>query len=201
LHTALAVSGCLLGYTLIADEMKDPSLRKLVENIGYEEGLPVVVDPGILNAKQFLDEVIHERFANPFIPDTPQRIATDTSQKVGIRFGETIKSYVAREDLDVTSLTSIPLAIAMWCRYLLGINDAGEPFELSPDPLMDVLQQRLQGASLGDTSSNVKAIIEDEQLFGVNLYEIGLGTKIEGMFHEMLAGAGAVREALLKYVK
>jgi fructuronate reductase len=65
---------------------------------------------------------------------------------------------------------------------------------------MDVLQQRLQGTSLGDTSSNVKAIIEDEQLFGVNLYEIGLGTKIEGMFHEMLGGAGAVREALLKYV-
>ena len=29
------------------------------------------------------------------MPDTPQRIATDTSQKVGIRFGETIKSYVA----------------------------------------------------------------------------------------------------------
>lgn len=201
LHTALAVSGCLLGYTLIADEMKDPSLRKLVENIGYEEGLPVVVDPGILNAKKFLDEVIHERFANPFIPDTPQRIATDTSQKVAIRFGETIKSYVAREDLDATSLTSIPLAIAMWCRYLIGINDAGEPFELSPDPLMEVLQQRLQGTSLGDTSSTVKAIIEDEQLFGVNLYEIGLGTKIEGMFHEMLAGAGAVRETLLKYVE
>ena len=33
LHTALAVYGCLLDYTLIADEMKDAELKKLVEVI------------------------------------------------------------------------------------------------------------------------------------------------------------------------
>ena len=33
LHTALAVYGCLLDYTLIADKMKDPDLRKLVQQI------------------------------------------------------------------------------------------------------------------------------------------------------------------------
>ncbi|SEU20419.1 mannitol dehydrogenase family protein [Paenibacillus sp. NFR01] len=201
LHTALAVSGCLLGYTLIADEMKDDTLRGLVEIIGYKEGLPVVVDPGIIRPKQFLDEVLQERFANPFIPDTPQRIATDTSQKVGIRFGETIKSYVRREDLDPARLTAIPLAIAVWCRYLLGVDDAGQPFALSPDPLLESLQARLQGAALGDTASNVRAILEDEALFGVKLYEIGLGRKIEDMFHELLAGPGAVRRTLDKYVK
>ena len=31
LHTALAVYGCLLGYTKISDEMKDADLVKLVE--------------------------------------------------------------------------------------------------------------------------------------------------------------------------
>lgn len=201
LHTALAVSGCLLGYTLIADEMKDDTLRKLVEIIGYKEGLPVVVDPGIISPKQFLDEVLKERFANPFIPDAPQRIATDTSQKVGIRFGETIKSYVRREDLDPADLTAIPLAIAVWCRYLLGVDDKGEAFTLSPDPLLETLQGNLQGVKLGDTESNVRAILEDEQLFGVKLYDIGLGDKIEGMFYELLAGPGAVRSTIEKYVK
>ena len=58
------------------------------------------------------------------MPDMPQRIATDTSQKVGIRFGETIKSYVA-EGRDLNSLVSIPLAIAGWLRYLLAIDDNG----------------------------------------------------------------------------
>ncbi len=43
------------------------------------------------------------------MPDTPpQRIATDTSQKLGIRFGETIKAYISREDLDVKDLKFIP---------------------------------------------------------------------------------------------
>ncbi|WP_379131114.1 mannitol dehydrogenase family protein [Paenibacillus sp. sgz500958] len=201
LHTALAVTGCVLGYTLIADEMKDETLRRFVETIGYTEGLPVVVDPGILSPKQFLDEVIQERFANPFIPDTPQRIATDTSQKVGIRFGETIKSYIRRDDLDPSALTAIPLAIAAWCRYLVGVDDEGQPFVLSPDPLLESLQGHLAGTSLGDTSSNVRAILQDEKIFGVELYAIGLGEKIEVMFHEMLAGPGAVRRTLDHYLK
>lgn len=201
LHTALAVSGCLLGYTLIADEMKDDTLRRFVEIIGYKEGLPVVVDPGILSPKQFLDEVLTERFANPFIPDTPQRIATDTSQKVGIRFGETIKSYIRREELDPAQLTAIPLAIAVWCRYLLGVNDAGEVFTLSSDPLLETLQGYLQGVSLGDQTASVRPILEDERLFGVPLYEIGLGDKIEIMFQEMMAGPGAVRRTLEHYLK
>ncbi|MCI7812805.1 MAG: mannitol dehydrogenase family protein, partial [Robinsoniella sp.] len=48
LHTALAVFGCLLGYEKISEEMKDEELKKLVQTIGYVEGLPVVVNPGIL---------------------------------------------------------------------------------------------------------------------------------------------------------
>ncbi|WP_438433289.1 mannitol dehydrogenase family protein [Gorillibacterium sp. sgz500922] len=196
LHTALAVTGCLLGYTLIADEMKDPTLRKLVEVIGRREGLPVVVDPGILSPSRFLDEVLGERFANPFIPDTPQRIATDTSQKVGIRFGETIKAYRNRPDLDPAQLTGIPLAIAAWCRYLIGVDDQGRSFPLSPDPLLEPLREHLAGVTLGDTQSGIKVILSDRSLFGVDLYEAGLGGKIEKWFYEMLAGPGAVRATL-----
>ncbi len=201
LHTALAVSGCLLGYNLIADEMKDPTLRKFVEKIGYDEGLKVVVDPEIINPKEFIDEVINERFSNPFIPDTPQRIATDTSQKVGIRFGETIKAYARRDDLNPSTLVAIPLAIATWCRYLVGIDDNGNEFAISPDPLGDTLQGILQGVSLGDITSDVKDIISNKEIFGVDLYEVGLGDKIEEMFYEMLEGRGAIRRTLEKYLQ
>lgn len=79
LHTALAIYGCLLGYTLISEEMKNPLLKNMVEVIGYKEGLPVVVNPGILDPKKFIDEVVNVRIPNPFLPDSPQRIATDTS--------------------------------------------------------------------------------------------------------------------------
>ena len=83
--------------------MKNPSLKKLVEVIGYKEGLPVVINPGILDPKEFIDTVLNVRIPNPFMPDTPQRIATDTSQKLAIRFGETIKAYAAAPSLNVAA--------------------------------------------------------------------------------------------------
>ena len=55
LHTALAVFGCVMGYETICAEMGDPLLKKLVERIGYVEGLPVVVSPGIIDPKTFID--------------------------------------------------------------------------------------------------------------------------------------------------
>ena len=203
LHTALAVYGCLLGYESIAAEMKDPQLKALVEHIGYDEGMPVVVDPGILSPNAFIHEVVDQRLPNPFIPDTPQRIATDTSQKVGIRFGETIKSYAARSDLDVGSLTFIPLAIAGWLRYLLGIDDTGNTMEVSSDPMLEQLQQDLKGVTLGDPDSlgqKLAPILSNAVLFGSDLTELGLGEKIEGMVQELIAGPGAVRATLKKYL-
>ncbi|MBQ1491785.1 MAG: mannitol dehydrogenase family protein [Blautia sp.] len=203
LHTALAVYGCVLGYTLIADEMKDKELKELVERIGLVEGMPVVTDPGILSPKDFVDEVIKVRIPNPFMPDTPQRIATDTSQKVGIRYGETIKSYVA-EYGDAKKLEAIPLALAGWLRYLLGVDDEGNAFERSTDPMLDTLTEALKDVKLGDGTEKIHdslcPILSNANIFGMNLYEAGLGEKIEALFAEEIAGPGAVRATLKKYL-
>ena len=150
LHTAMSVYGCMLGYTLISEEMKDPDLRKLIEVIGYKEGLPVVVDPGVLNPREFIDTVVNVRLPNVFMPDSPQRIATDTSQKLAIRFGETIKAYQKRPDLDVHDLKIIPLVFAGWLRYVMGVDDKGEPFTPSDDPVLPEVQKALSGIKLGD---------------------------------------------------
>ena len=199
LHTALAVYGCLLGYQLIADEMKDEELVKLMRKIGYDEGLPVVTDPGIISPRAFIDEVVGERLPNPFMPDTPQRIATDTSQKVGIRFGETIKAYVADENRDPKSLLGIPLALAGWLRYLVGVDDAGSAMELSGDPMLSSLREALAGVKLGEpdsVSGKLDGILRNQVIFGIDLVEAGLGERIEGFLREELAGPGAVRATL-----
>ena len=204
LHTALAVYGCLLGYDSIAAEMKDPELKALVERIGYDEGIPVVVDPKILSPMDFIHEVIDQRLPNPFIPEMPQRIATDTSQKIAIRFGETIKSYLARPDLDPADLTYIPLAIAGWLRYLLAVDDKGNPMECSSDPMLETLQQQLSGATLGNPDSldgKLPAILSNTSLFATDLNAAGLGGKIETMLRELMAGPGAVRDTLKKYLR
>ena len=202
LHTCLAVYGCLLGYTSIAEEMKDPELKTFIDRMSHEEGMPFVVDPGVIDPGKFLKEVLTERFPNPFMPDTPQRIATDTSQKLPIRYGETIKAYMASETHIPSELKLIPLVLAGWLRYLTGINDAGEPFEVSPDPLYASLKEKLGDMKPGSPidTERLRPVLNDASIFGVSLYECGLADKVVGYFEELMAGKGAVRSTLQKYV-
>ncbi|MCL2719884.1 MAG: mannitol dehydrogenase family protein [Treponema sp.] len=199
IHTALAIFGCLLGYKRMNVAIKDTDLLKLAEGIGYTEGLPVVIDPGIINPKKFIDEVINIRIPNPFLPDTPQRIATDSSQKIPVRFGGTLKTYKALGK-DFNELKFIPLVFAGWLRYLLGVDDNGNPFEVSPDPLYENLKIALAGIKLGqrqeDIHSKLKPILSSSSLFGLDLYESALGEKVEEYFRQMLLRAGEVRKLL-----
>ena len=202
LHTAMSIYGCMLGYTLISAEMADEDLRPFIQKIGYMEAMPVVVDPGVLNPYEFIGAVINRRLPNPFMPDAPQRIAMDTSQKLPIRFGETIKKYVDR-GLDMGNLVLIPLTLAGYARYLKGIKDDGTPFTPSPDPMLEELQAIVAPLEIGKDEQDwscLKALYSRKDVFGLDLYEAGLGEQIEGMVRELFAGPGAVRATLHKYV-
>jgi len=197
LHTGLAVFGCLLSYTRISDTMKDELLLRLVRRIA-DEGLPVVVDPKIISPADFIDTVINVRLPNPFMPDTPQRIATDTSQKISVRFGETLKSY-KRNALDVGELRAIPLVLAGWCRYLMGVDDNDDPFDISPDPMLDVLKPVFAQVRLGesfDCEALLRPILSNDAIFGVDLFEAGISGKVTEYFKEMISAVGAVRRTL-----
>lgn len=202
LHTAMSIYGCLLDYTLISAEMGDEDLRGFVQKIGYIEAMPVVTDPGVLNPYEFIGAVINRRLPNPFMPDAPQRIASDTSQKLAIRFGETIKKYLAR-GLDMSNLVLIPLALAGYARYLKGIDDNGKAFTPSPDPLLEELQAIVADLEVGKTEQDyscLKQLYSREDIFGIDLYEAGLGEQIEGMVKELYQSFGSVRTTLHKYV-
>lgn len=202
IHTTLGPYGCLLGYDLFSDEMKDPDMLKLGNLVGYGEGMEVVPDPGILSPKKFLDECMNERFPNPYLGDTCLRLCTDSSQGLGVRFGVTVKSYVEKYG-DAKKLVGIPLAIAGWLRYLLGVDDKGEAYELAPDPMAKEMQERLSDIVIGDPASlkdQLKWILSNENVFFVNLYEAGIGELIEEIFREEIKGPGAVRAAVQKYL-
>ena len=184
--------------------MKNPLLKKLVETIGYVEGLPVVVNPGILDPKEFIDQVVNVRIPNPFMPDTPQRIATDTSQKLAIRFGETIKAYDASGDLDIADLRMIPLVFAGWLRYLMAVDDEGNAFTPSSDPLLEAASAYVADYQLSKEPkdlSKLDGLLSNEKVFGVNLLEIGMADMVKAYFAEMSCGTGAVTATLAKYVK
>lgn len=222
LHTVLAIFGCLFGYDKISEEMKDDDLKKLVETVGYKEGLPVVVYQPVLNPKEFIDTVLNVRLPNPFMPDTPQRIATDTSQKLSVRFGETIRAYEKASDKKVSDLKHIPFVFAGWLRYLMAVDDEGEEFELSSDPLLSYLHPYAKkfkklflrrcadkesgpGTSCEEAISEIKEnlmpLLKDADIWGVDLERIGLADTVCGYFAQMLAGKGAVRRALRTHLK
>lgn len=130
-HSATGPLGVVLGYDLFAHMLNtNEDMMKMARMIAYDEGLPVVADPGILSPQAFVDELFNDRFPNEYLGDTNLRLAVDVSQMVGIRFGETIKAYVQKFG-DASRLTAIPLGIAGWLRYMLGVDDEGNKFELA----------------------------------------------------------------------
>lgn len=184
LHTALALLGSLLGFTKISTEMGDADISRFINKLAYEECLPVVQDPGILSPNDFLHEVLTKRVNNPFLPDTPQRIATDTSQKIPVRFGHTIMATENKQ-----SLCCIPFVIASWFRYLVGVDDMGNTFVPSTDPRLSEVKARMAGG-LSDE------LLSDASLFGADLVATGLAERVRLLFNQMMEGEGAVRRTL-----
>lgn len=200
LHTSLAIFGCLLGHRRINEEMKDKNLQTFVKKLVFNETLPVVENPGVIDPKEFAKEVIEVRLPNKYLPDSPQRIATDTSQKIPIRFGKTLASYKSRK-IKTDELVFIPLTLAAWLRYLLGVDDFGKDMKLSPDPLLEELQSSLNGIKLGSfrRTESLKNLLRNSVIFGVDLKEVGIYEKVLHYFEELSEGRGSVRKTLEKY--
>ena len=202
-HSATGPLGVVLGYDLFAHMLNtNEDMMKMARRVAYDEGLPVVKNPGILSPQAFVDELFDNRFPNEYLGDTNLRLAVDVSQMVGIRFGETIKAYV-RKFGNASALTAIPLGIAGWLRYMLGVDDAGQKYELAPDPMKEEIGEQLRDIVIGKPETlrdQLKPILSNERLFFTDLYKAGVGEKIETMFREMIAGPGAVRATIHKYV-
>ena len=203
LHTILAISGMLLNYPTISQCMTDKRLVSLLRK-SSQESLPVVEDPGIISPKDFLEEVLTERFPNPFIPDAPARIACDTSQKVPVRFGETLKKR-KEKGLPPDELQVIPVFIALWLRYRMGKDDAGAKLELSPDPRIPSTFDVLTDLAFEEGEKvDLSPILSDANIFGLDLYSVtldsgaSLADEIKNLFCEFSKKPNAVSEYLSK---
>ena len=203
-HSATGPLGVVLGYDLFALMLNtSEDMMKMARMVAYDEGLPVVEDPGILSPQAFVDELFNDRFPNEYLGDTNLRLAVDVSQMVGIRFGETIKAHVAKYG-NASRLTAIPLGIAGWLRYMLAVDDEGRDYELAPDPMNEELQEQLGDIVVGKPETlkdQLKPVLSNERLFFTDLYKAGVGEKVEEMFREMIAGKGAVKATLHKYIQ
>lgn len=83
----------------------------------------------------------------------------------------------------------------------MAIDDSGEEFQPSPDPLFNELHEQVKDISFGNADGihdKVIKILSNVDIFGVDLYQVGLAEKIEADFKSMLTGKGAIKSTLHK---
>ena len=203
-HTAAGPLGVVLGWERFADMLNGETvMMKLAKAVAYTEGMPMAPDPGIISPQAFADELFSDRFVNRYLGDTNLRLCTDASQGLAVRFGETVKAYVKR-DGTASALTAVPLGVAGWLRYMLGVDDRGRTYALAPDPMNAEISAAFTGIEWGKPETvkeQLRPILCNEAVFGIDLYAAGPGERIESMFREMLGGPGATLETVKKYME
>ena len=100
-------------------------------------------------------------------------------------FVEGIFYVIGNGFIRLMKMLVVPLVFALWLRYLQAIDDNGNTFELSPDPLLD----ECKALAIDD-------ILHRTDIFGVDLFEAGLAPKVKEYFNQLTAGNGAVRKLL-----
>ena len=151
-HLAVAGLGRLAGYGYIDETMRDDTLRRYMQALMDRETGPTLPPvPGIDLA--LYKATLIERFANPTIKDTVERVNTDAPLNVLV---DPIRDRLKQGG----SVELLALALAAWMRRMRGEDEAGQPIEIR-HPLADALRAKaIEGG--GDPAP----MLGIERLFG-----------------------------------
>lgn len=202
-HSTIGGLGVLLGYRgpyAMYRAMQDEDLTEIINRI-IEIVIETIEWPSKMDPRTFAKDTIM-RLNNPNIPDDSMRIAFNASTKMRPRFMDTY--YAARaKGMSEEQLDVVLLPVAGFLRYTLGVDDAGQAYNLENDPIRDKLVEVGQKAKLGDPASvsALAELIADANVMGENLYAYGqAGQRLERFAAKMLAGTGAVRKTLREFL-
>lgn len=151
-HLAIAAIGRLLGHTYVHEAMRVPELRAYMAALMDRELSPTLPPvPGIDLAAY--KRTLVERFANPAIEDTVERINRDAPLNLLLMPIEASLAIGGQVDL-------LALGLAAWMRRASGVDEAGAIIDLG-HPMAALLGQRARegGADPGP-------LLSIEPLFG-----------------------------------
>ena len=147
-HSCVAWAGTLRGLDFIHEDMADPAIRQLAWDYVTHDVIPCLDRPGHpspINLARYRDLVL-ERFGNPFVRDTNQRVAMDGFSKIPGFIVPTLRECMAR-DASFSSTAMLPALffafLGRWHRgelatpYQDGVMDpqTAHAFFSAPDPL------------------------------------------------------------------
>ena len=130
-HLAVAGLGRLAGYVTIDEAMADPLITRYMTALMDRETGPTLPDlPGI--SLPLYKATLIDRFANPAIKDTVERVNTDAPLNILV---DPIRDRLrADEPVDL-----LALALAAWLRRVRGEDEQGQPIDVK-HPLAEQLR-------------------------------------------------------------
>ncbi|MGB3611614.1 MAG: mannitol dehydrogenase family protein [Cellvibrio sp.] len=163
-HSTLAYTGYLSGFSYISEVMSEPAFVNMIKLYMAREAGETVTAPDGFDIESYKQQ-LRDRFFNKALKHRTWQIAMDGSQKLPQRLLETL-----REQLDGKgNIDIICLAVAAWIRYVSGVDEQGNPIEVS-DPLAASLR-KLCDDNAGNPLAMVKAVVSLPQVFGTDLID------------------------------
>jgi len=111
-HSCIAWAGTLVGYQYIHEGTHDPVIRKFAYDYVTDDVIPVL-SPSPIDLGAYRDVVL-DRFGNPAIRDTNQRVAMDGYSKIPGFIAPTFRERLARNE----SIDSVAMLPALFLAYL-----------------------------------------------------------------------------------
>lgn len=111
-HSCIAWAGSLVGYQYIHEGTHDPVIRKFAYDYVSDDVIPVL-SPSPIDLASYRDVVL-ERFGNPAIRDTNQRVAMDGYSKIPGFIAPTFRERIARGQ----SIAAVAMLPALFLAYL-----------------------------------------------------------------------------------
>jgi D-arabinitol 4-dehydrogenase len=115
-HSCIAWAGTLVGFTYIHEGTHDAQIRQFAYDYVTNDVIPVLDTPEHpcpLNLPNYRDVVL-DRFGNPAIADTNQRVAMDGFSKIPGFIAPTLRERLARNE----SIDSVAMLPALFLAYL-----------------------------------------------------------------------------------
>ncbi len=163
-HSTLAYCGYLSGFDTISEVMREPAFVRLVTTFMEREAGETLEVPAGFDVKDYQRQ-LRERFSNSALKHRTWQIAMDGSQKLPQRLLETLHEQLAgRGHIDI-----LCLAVAAWIRYVSGVDEKGQPIEVS-DPLAAQLRVACD-ANRNNPAAMARAVIAMPEVFGNDLID------------------------------
>ncbi|HFL4381499.1 TPA: mannitol dehydrogenase family protein [Escherichia coli] len=178
-HSFLAYLGYLAGYQHINDCMEDEHYRYAAYGLMLQEQAPTLKVQGV-DLQDYANRLI-ARYSNPALRHRTWQIAMDGSQKLPQRMLDSVRWHLAHD----SKFDLLALGVAGWMRYVGGVDEQGNPIEIS-DPLLPVIQKAVQSSAEG--KARVQSLLAIKAIFGDDLPDNSLFTaKVTEAYLSLLA--------------